>query len=155
MALMRAVGPRRRPRGDPLRTSYLLDMTMTFRAGASWHEACKASAEYRRQRRRRHKVLLRTGQATPPPWGQTLSSAGGGFFIWSTASSGASGVREQRHSPERTTNPNDHHWNHRSEVPPRIEPPRLVESNRRHRRARRFVADEVSRGRARSRSRRT
>jgi hypothetical protein len=37
-------------RGDPRPASYLIDMTMTCRAGASWHEACKASGEYRRQR---------------------------------------------------------------------------------------------------------
>jgi len=50
MALMRAVGARRRPRGDPLQTSYLIDMSMTCCIGPSWHEACKASGEYRCQR---------------------------------------------------------------------------------------------------------
>jgi NitT/TauT family transport system ATP-binding protein len=47
---LRAVGSRRRPRDGPPRAGYLLDMTVTCAAGASWHEACKESAEYGRQR---------------------------------------------------------------------------------------------------------
>jgi hypothetical protein len=50
MALMRAVGARPRSRGDLLPISYLIDMSMTCCIGPSWHEACKASGEYRCQR---------------------------------------------------------------------------------------------------------